>query len=596
LAWNYSTLLSQPITSMPPLDLSQSEQWAVVCYNKLCAVDLRPVTRKTKRPQTELMMAHVYDQAPALQSLEPTLTDHSGLSGVLLSNTAGRGLLRRALGLDSLTLPAPADNSIGRHNDARCAICQNVDNDAWDATDPGLVCHNCLACKQWWHLECLPEAEKETTELADPNGRCAKCIAGKRYALNRILELARLETGQYRFLLEYIGYAFYELDKPSALTVMERIGREALVEAYQRHEITRESRSLLFCVQALIEALDLGESLKTYGLHCRMTHDEPKLYLISHASLAKRGLSIGQANIYQMLAPEHRLYLPFSLPQLLVDVNGKALPKPPSISAQPPTLQGLVDHLTALTTNSLPLALAHITLHGGSDQGLGLLSGSRLSDIITALAVFGTRYDEDRWLTFLQQAIPGCTELEARWLVSHPSPVDSPLPTPQSQNKRKTPHSGGTEPRHTKRFAAGLGTPVRRSPRCHHTPPTEPTVIQDTEAPSSLAASHQSHRFQLSQAFRRLYGTVQHKGILTGLAILKLYCECLGTTWTGNSDRDPVVFFRTADMADTSRWQRLPAEFDKDQAKAYSFTQPDHATSLSSNRSSGLGPVNGRPP
>jgi hypothetical protein len=94
-----------------------------------------------------------------------------------------------------------------------------------------------------------------------------------------------------------------------------------------------------------------------------MAHDEPRLYLISHASLEKKGLSIGQANIYQMLAPEHRLYLPFSLPQLLVDVDGKALPKPPSISAQPPTLQGLLDHLTALTTNSLPLALAHITLH-----------------------------------------------------------------------------------------------------------------------------------------------------------------------------------------------------------------------------------------
>jgi hypothetical protein len=147
-----------------------------------------------------------------------------------------------------------------------------------------------------------------------------------------------------------------------------------------------------------------------------------------------------------------------------------------------------------------------------------------------------------------------------------------------------------------KRSAASPDTPVRRSPRYHHTPPTEPTVVQDTEAPSPLAKSHQSHRPQLSQAFRRLYGTVQHKGILTGLAVLKLYCEFPGTTWTGNSNRDPVVFFRTADMADTSRWRRLPAEFDKDQAKAYSFTQPNHATNLSSNRSSGLGPVNGRPP
>jgi hypothetical protein len=231
---------------MSPLDVSQYEQWATVCYNKLCAVDLRPATRKAKRPQSDLMMAHAFDKAPALRALEPTLTDHSGLSSILLPNTDGRRLLRQALDLDGLTFPEPADNSIGRHTDARCAVCKNVDNDAWHATDPGLVCHNCLACKQWWHLECLPGEEKETTELADPNGRCAECIADRRYAMNRILELARMETGQYRLLLEYIGYSFYELDKPSALDVMERVGREALVEAYQRHEITRETRSLLF--------------------------------------------------------------------------------------------------------------------------------------------------------------------------------------------------------------------------------------------------------------------------------------------------------------------------------------------------------------
>jgi hypothetical protein len=90
-------------------------------------------------------------------------------------------------------------------------------------------------------------------------------------------------AGQYRLLLEYIGHSFYELDKPSALDVMERVGREALVEAYQRHEITRETRSLLFCVLALLDALDLGESLKTLGLHVKMTHDDPgpRLYLVS---------------------------------------------------------------------------------------------------------------------------------------------------------------------------------------------------------------------------------------------------------------------------------------------------------------------------
>jgi hypothetical protein len=125
---------------------------------------------------------------------------------------------------------------------------------------------------------------------------------------------------------------------------------------------------------------------------------------------------------------------------------------------------------------------------------------------------------------------------------------------------------------------------------------TRPAAIQDAEAPSHLAASHRNIRPQLSQALRRLYGTTQHRGILAGLAILKLYCECLGTTWTGNPARDPTVFFRTADMANTSKWQRLPAEFEKNQAKAYSFAPPNHSAGCVSDRSSGLGPVPGRPP
>jgi hypothetical protein len=142
----------------------------------------------------------------------------------------------------------------------------------------------------------------------------------------------------------------------------------------------------------------------------------------------------------------------------------------------------------------------------------------------------------------------------------------------------------GGRPQRACKFHSTIHRAISSAPvdlRYHHTPMTEPssqpTVVQDTEAPSPLAVSHQSHRPQLSQACRRLYGTVQHRGILAGLAILKLYCECLGTTWTGNSERDPIVFFRTADMADTSKWQRQPAEFDKDQAKAYSFTRPDHS-------------------
>jgi hypothetical protein len=89
----------------------------------------------------------------------------------------------------------------------------------------------------------------------------------------------------------------------------------------------------------LLDALDHEEPRKNFGLHVKMTHDDPKLYLVSHASLAKRGFSVGQANVYYMLPPEHRLYIPFSLLQLFVDTNGKGLPRVPCPSARPPTLQ-----------------------------------------------------------------------------------------------------------------------------------------------------------------------------------------------------------------------------------------------------------------
>ena len=129
-------------------------------------------------------------------TLCPALADHSasGLASTLLFNKAGRQLLREALALrlgvrlDDPTLPAdksqveleldselePDLSSIGRRTDARrgCVICKNVNNDAWHATDAGLVCHSCLACKRWWHLGCLSASadERDTTELADPNG------------------------------------------------------------------------------------------------------------------------------------------------------------------------------------------------------------------------------------------------------------------------------------------------------------------------------------------------------------------------------------------------------------------------------------------
>ena len=217
----------------------------------------------------------------------------------------------------------------------------------------------------------------------------------------------------------------------------------------------------------------------------------------------------------------------------------------------------------------------------------------------------GARYEVSRWLSFLQAAIPGLTEQDAQWLVSSslPTTMDSPLPAlqqlpdPQNRNKRKTPAPEGPNTGNKKRTLTPQSAPVRRSPRSHPASGSTPTSAPvETDAPSSLAASHQALRPQLSQAFRRLYGTAQHRGILAGLAILKLYCECLGTTWTGSPARDPIVFLRTPDMMDTKGWKRLTVEFDERQAKAFSVTRPSHSASQSPNRSSGLGPVHGRPP
>ena len=133
------------------------------------------------------------------------------------------------------------------------------------------------------------------------------------------------------------------------------------------------------------------EPLNQLGLHLKLAHNDPRLYLISHRSLGLRGLSTAEASTYSMLAPDHRLFFPFSLQQLLVDPSGKALP---AMTGGPSSsLYAAAAHLEALTTNSLALALAHAIVADGPWDSLGLLSGSCLADIIAALGEFCTRYD-----------------------------------------------------------------------------------------------------------------------------------------------------------------------------------------------------------
>jgi hypothetical protein len=133
-------------------------------------------------------------------------------------------------------------------------------------------------------------------------------------------------------------------------------------------------RIMIICVTVTIKQL--------YNHGCTI-EDLIARYLVTQVVLRKRTRSVGNT-VFGAFA------------------GRSSLPRPESTQA----LQEIADHLNALTTSStdsLPLALAHTALNGDDWQGLGLLSGSRLSDVITTLAVFGTtsRYEdsEGRWIT-----------------------------------------------------------------------------------------------------------------------------------------------------------------------------------------------------
>jgi hypothetical protein len=165
-----------------------------------------------------------------------------------------------------------------------------------------------------------------------------------------------------------------------------------------------------------------------------------------------------------------------------------------------------VSHLNALAADSLPLTLAHTILSNGCWQGLGLLSGSRLPDLILTLAAFNTRYKEGRWRALLQAAVPACTEQDAQWLTALPAPVDSPLPAPQSQTKRKASGTCGSDGSNKKSPTVTQRAPIPTRLRWSHQQAWQQQFRIHDEAPSQLADSHRNIRPQLSQAFRRLYG------------------------------------------------------------------------------------------
>ncbi len=87
-------------------------------------------------------------------------------------------------------------------------------------------------------------------------------------------------------------------------------------------------------------------------------------------------------------------------------------------SQQEPRLQVIANHLEELTANpaSLPVALARALAGEEAWEGLGLLSGSTIIDIVSSLASFCQRYGPEGWPALLRQELPDLTDADIEWL------------------------------------------------------------------------------------------------------------------------------------------------------------------------------------
>ena len=271
----------------------------------------------------------------------------------------------------------------------------------------------------------LPDMPIENVEDgAAPPWRCQDCVKKDKYAVQRVVDVMRSESGQMFLLMEYLGYPYLEARPESWL---EDKGELRL--AYKAHATTRPDTSMLYCGGALLDAMRMGQPLKGLGLENKLLPREKSLYLISHTSAEKRGLSRGEANAYQMLQePGHRLFFPFSLRNLQCTVDGRsilpirhstALALKRRHNSQPETgLQAIANHLEDLTANpaSLPVALARALAGEGAWEGLGMLSGSSITDIVRTLTSFCQSYGPNEWPALLRQELPGLTDEDIEWL------------------------------------------------------------------------------------------------------------------------------------------------------------------------------------
>jgi len=662
IAWHYYDRTVRLIQSVPRLDYAASEPWAMECRRELEAVQLRPAPSSQLLPQ-ELVeqKEEFFRHSPNLKALKMQLRPHSGLSASLLHTPEGCRLLYDRFGIRDLSWPAPADWSIRHTSEAKCKVCHIYEHDlmeVMEGVNSGEVVHNCMSCNGWWHESCMPDLDRQTlpatpvTNVEDgvaPPWRCQECVKKDQYAVQRVLEVVRGEDGKFYLLLEYLGYRYLEIRLESWLVDKNN----ELKRAYREHANKRSSLSMLYCAGALLEAMWQGQSLKDLGLEIKLVHQDARLYLISHESLHKRGFAPGMASVIQMLvAQEHRLFIPFSLKNLCCTLAGTRMPMPHSDVGNSlkrraePGLQALATHLTALTDahTSLPMALALATSGAAEWEGLGLLSGSSINDIVTALSMFRSRYDAAHWGDLLRQELPELTDEDIAWLCGFTEAMESqelasstvelargiqPSTRASTSKRRRRGKAEGSantssdshalpmnapanaSPTDRKRKSVEPSAPIRRSPRlCNEEPAPgkgrgalpEFVTQSDQDAgqpppPSPLAESQRPFRKQLSRAKRNLHGADPRAiGSLYFLQIFTTFLQSIGEQFSATG-QDQVIFFETDDRLPTTGWKAVSLALDRNQpTTTFLCGNQTCGTNPLTDRSSGIGPMHGVEP
>ena len=661
IAWHHYDSTVRLIQSVPRLDYSASEPWAMECRRELATVQLRAAPQPPSRPQEVAEREEeFFSGSPSLKALKIQLRPHCGLSTSLLHTPDGCRLLYDRLGLRDLSWPAPADWSIRHTSEAKCKVCQIYEHDLMEmseGTDIGEAVHNCMSCNGWWHESCMSDTDRQTlpsTPIANvedgvaPPWRCQECIKKDQYAVQRILEVVRGEDGKFYLLLEYLGYRYLEIRLESWLVDKN----SALKRAYREHANTRSSLSMLYCAGAILDAMWHGRSLKDLGMEIKLVHQDARLYLISHTSLQKRGFAPGMASVIQMLVEQdHRLVIPFSMTNLLRTLDGTCMPLPHHSNGTSkrnfePSLQSLATHLTALTDTptSLPMALAKATSGAAEWEGLGLLSGSSINDITTALSIFCSQYDAVHWGDLLRRELPELTDEDIDWLCGLTEAMESQEPvfstvdlnrnirssTRTSARKRRCrdktegPASTSQDPQallgNTLTNAAPTGrkrkshepsAPIRRSSRLSSEQSTPgrgtgvpPEFITQSDQvtgqpppPSPLAASQRPFRIQLSRAKRNLHGAGPRAiGSLYFLQIFTAFLQSIGEQYSATG-QDQVIFFETDDQMPTKGWKAISSALDRNQpTTTFPCGSQTCGTNPLTDRSSGIGPMHGIEP